>query len=202
MEHLAVFCSGKGTNLQAILTACRRKKIPTAVSLVVSDNPKAFALRRARRFGVETLVLEARDFPSKASYEKALLRQLKRRGIRYIALAGFMRVLSPLFVRAFRNRILNIHPALLPSFRGVHAVRDALRAGVKVTGVTIHLVDEGVDTGPIVLQEAVPVLPDDAEKTLHERIHRVEHKLYPRAIRLLIEGRLRVRGRKVTVKTT
>jgi len=197
--RLAVFCSGEGTNLQAILEALRRKRIPASVSLVVSDNPRAHALARARRFGVETLVLTSRDFPSRRRYEETLLRHLKARRIRYIVLAGFMRILSPRLVRTYRNRILNIHPALLPSFRGARAVRDAVRAGVKVTGVTVHLVDEGVDTGPIVLQEAVSVKPGDTERTLHQRIHRLEHRLYPKAIRLLVENRLRVVGRKVEV---
>ena len=199
MKRLAVFCSGRGTNLQAILEAGRRKRIPAAVALVVSDQPKAFALKRARRFGVETLVLNPHDFPSKAAYENALLRHLKKRRIRYVLLAGFMRILSPRFVRAYRNRILNIHPALLPAFRGAYAVRDTLRSGVQVTGVTVHLVDEGVDTGPILLQEPVPVKSDDTQKTLHERIHRVEHRLYPKAVRLLVEQKLRVLGRKVKV---
>ena len=213
MVRLAVFCSGKGTNLQAILGAClprrpasrtgrqadRRKRLPATVALVVSDQAKAYALKRARRFGVETLILNPDDFPSRPAYERTLLRHLKRRKIDYILLAGFMRILSPAFVRAYRNRILNIHPALLPAFPGAHAVRDALRAGARMTGVTVHLVDGGVDTGPIVLQEAVPVQSHDTEKTLHERIHRLEHRLYPKAIRLLVEKRLRVRGRKVEV---
>lgn len=199
MRRIAVFCSGHGTNLQAILEAClpRRRRIPARVSLVVSDRPRAYALVRARRFGVETLVLDPRDFPSRGSYERDLLRHLKKRRIRYVVLAGFMRVLSPLFVRAYRHRILNIHPALLPAFRGGHAVRDALRAGVKITGVTVHLVDEGVDTGPIVLQKEVPVQSSDTEESLHERIQRAEHRLYPKAVRLLVEKKLRVLGRKV-----
>ena len=199
MKRLAVFCSGRGTNLQAILEAGRRKRIPATVALVVSDRPKALALNRARRFGVETLVLKPHDFPSRRSYEQSLLRHLKARQIQYVILAGFMRILSPLFVRSYRHRILNIHPALLPAFRGAQAVRDALRAGVKITGVTVHLVDEGVDSGPIVLQEEVRVKPGDTEKTLHQRIHRVEHRLYPKAIRLLVEERLRVLGRRVEV---
>ena len=197
MRRLAVFCSGEGTNLQAILEGCRRHRIPAEAVLVVTDTPKAYALRRARRFGVATVVLVPADYASKAAYEEALLHHLKRHRIDYLLLAGFMRILGRRIVRPYRNRILNIHPALLPCFKGVHAVRDALRYGVQVTGVTVHLVDEGVDTGPIVLQESLRIRPGETEKTLHARIHRVEHRLYPEAIRLLIQKKLRILGRKV-----
>lgn len=199
MKRLAVFCSGEGTNLQAIIDAIRRKVLKATLALVVSDRPRAFSLKRAERAGIETAILRPRDHPSQQLYEEALLRLLKSRRIDAIALAGFMRILSPNFVRAYRNRILNIHPALLPSFRGMHAVQDALDYGMRVTGVTVHLVDAGVDTGPIVFQEAVLVKPTDTEKTLHQRIHRVEHRLYPKAIALLLEEKLRVVGRKVEV---
>ncbi|MBI4436073.1 MAG: phosphoribosylglycinamide formyltransferase [Candidatus Omnitrophica bacterium] len=199
MKRIAVFCSGEGTNLQAILDAVRTKRLKASLAVVVSDRPAAFALTRARGAGVETLVLRPREYPSRLDYEQTLLRKLKSRRIDIIVLAGFMRILSPAFVRAYRHRILNIHPALLPSFRGRSAVRDTLRHGVKVTGVTVHLVDEGVDTGPIVLQETVPVKRGDTEKTLHERIHRVEHRLYPKAIGLLLQEKLRIVGRKVEI---
>lgn len=196
MTGLAVFCSGSGTNLAAIIRAVRRRQIPSAIRLVVSDRAEAYALVRARRAGIPTLSLPPHDFSSQASYERALIRALERARVRYIALAGFMRILSPAFVRRYRWRILNIHPALLPAFPGAHAVRDALAACARVTGVTVHLVDEGVDTGPIVLQETVRVLPRDTEAKLLARLHRVEHRLYPRALRELVEGRLRVdRGR-------
>lgn len=197
MNRIAVFCSGEGTNLQAILDAIRKKNLKATLALVVSDRPRAFALARAKRAGVETAVLRPRDFPSRTHYEQALLHLLKARRVEAVLLAGFMRILSPVFVRAYRNRILNIHPALLPAFRGTNAVQEALAHGVRVTGVTIHLVDEGVDTGPIVLQEAVPVKPKDTEQTLHERIHQVEHRLYPKAVALLLQNELRVVGRKV-----
>ena len=197
MNRIAVFCSGEGTNLQAILDAIRKKSLKATLALVVSDRPRAFALTRARRAGVETEVLRPRDFPSRTHYEQALLHLLKARRVEVVVLAGFMRILSPMFVRAYRNRILNIHPALLPAFRGMNAVQETLAQGVRVTGVTIHLVDEGVDTGPIVLQEAVPVKPNDTEQTLSERIHRVEHRLYPKAIALLLQNKLCVVGRKV-----
>ena len=199
MKKIAVFCSGQGTNLQAILDAIRKKRVKATLALVVSDRKRAFALNRAERAGVETIVLRPRDYPSRRRYEQRLLTLLKSRRIEAIVLAGFMRILSPTFIRAYRNRILNIHPALLPSFRGMNAVQDALAYGVRVTGVTVHLVDDGVDAGPIVLQEPVQVRPHDTEHSLHERIRRVEHRLYPQAITLLLEQKLRVEGRKVKI---
>ena len=197
MKRLAVFCSGSGTNLQAIIDAIRGKKLQAILSLVISDRKNALALKRAKSAGIDTLVLTARQYPSRKQYDQALLRVLKARKIDAVILAGFMRILGRPLVRAYRHRILNIHPALLPSFPGTTAVRDALEHGVQVTGVTIHFVDEGVDTGPILFQETVSVRPTDTEKTLHERIHRVEHHLYPRAIELLLQEKFRVVGRKV-----
>ena len=199
MNRIAVFCSGEGTNLEAILEAIRKKRLKATVGLVVSDRSRAFALTRAKRAGIETVVVRPRDYPSRKRYEGALLKTLKARRIEVVVLAGFMRILSPMFVRAYRHRILNIHPALLPSFRGMNAVQDALTHGVRLTGVTVHLVNEKVDTGPIVLQEAVAVKPEDTEKTLHERIQRVEHRLYPKALALVLQQKLRVVGRKVEV---
>lgn len=199
MNRIAVFCSGEGTNLQAIIDAVRRKKLNATIALVVSDRKGSFALTRAERAGIEKMVLRPRDYPSRERYEQALLHLLKSRRIDCVVLAGFMRILSPTFIRAYRNRILNIHPALLPSFRGTNAIQDALAYGVRVTGVTVHLVDEGVDTGPIVLQEAVAIKPNDTDKTLHERVHRAEHRLYPEAIALLLKQKLRVAGRKVEI---
>lgn len=199
MNRIAVFCSGEGTNLQAVIDAVRRKKLKATLTLVVSDRPRAFALKRAERAGIETAVVRPREYPSRELYEQALLHLLKARRVEAVVLAGFMRILSPTFIRAYRHRILNIHPALLPSFRGMNAVAEALAYGVRLTGVTVHLVDEGVDTGPIVLQESVAVKPADTEKTLHERIHGLEHRLYPQAIALLLQEKLRVVGRKVEI---
>ncbi|MBI3322474.1 MAG: phosphoribosylglycinamide formyltransferase [Candidatus Omnitrophica bacterium] len=184
---IAVFCSGRGTNLQAILDAARQGRLRARVALVVSDNPGAYALERARRAKVpQVVVADPRRFRSREAYDRALARLVDASGARLVVLAGWMRLLSRPFVRRCWGRILNVHPALLPSFPGVHAVRDALRHGVKVTGVTVHLVDEQIDHGPILLQEAVEVKPKDTEKTLHERIHRVEHRLYPRAIQQML----------------
>ncbi|HYH27893.1 MAG TPA: phosphoribosylglycinamide formyltransferase [Actinomycetota bacterium] len=192
-KRVAVLASGSGTNLQALLDD---EVVGPAIRLVVSDRGDAKALRRAEDRGVEAVHIDPKRFASREEFDRALLEKLSA-AAEAVCLAGFMRILSPLMVRAFEGRMLNIHPSLLPSFPGAHAVRDALEWGAKVTGVTVHLVDEKVDHGPIVLQEAVPVLEDDDERSLHARIQLVEHRLYPRAVRALIGGRLRVDGRTV-----
>lgn len=183
---IAVLCSGEGTNLQAILDATRRRTLRARV-VVVSDNAGAYALVRAHRAGVPAVVLDPRR---RQAFDRALARVIDRFRARLIVLAGFMRILSPWFVRRYAGRILNIHPALLPAFPGAHAVRDALRHGVKVTGVTVHLVDEQVDHGPVLMQEAVPVRRGDTEESLLQRIHRVEHRLYPQAIQAVLDGKV------------
>ena len=195
VPNIAVFCSGQGTNLQAILDAVRTGRLRARVALVVSDRSGAKALRRAARAGVEARYLDPHNHPTRGAYERALIQLCEARGVRLICLAGFMRILSPVLVRRYRHRILNIHPALLPAFPGAHAVRDALAWGAKVTGVTVHLVDEEVDHGPILLQETVPIRPGDTEARLLARVHRVEHRLYPTAIGLMLASRVRVRGR-------
>jgi phosphoribosylglycinamide formyltransferase-1 len=194
--RVAVLASGEGTNLQALLDD---PGVGPRVALVVSDRPGARALERARRAGVRAELLDPAGFPDRDAHERALLALLAGARITHVALAGYMRVLGPAVVEAYRGRMLNVHPSLLPAFPGAHAVRDALAWGVKVTGVTVHLVDEEVDHGPIVFQEAVPVLEDDDEAGLLARLHEVEHRLYPAAVRALLEGRLEVRGRRVRV---
>ena len=194
--RIAVLASGAGTNLQSLL---EDPELGACVALVASDRPAAPALERARRAGIPTEVLEPAAFDSRAEFDHGLKRILTHEAIEWVVLAGYMRLLGPGVVGAFRGRILNVHPSLLPSFPGAHAVRDALAWGVKVTGATVHLVDEEVDHGPIVLQEAVPVLPDDDEHVLHARIQSVEHRLLPRAVRLLAGGRLKVEGRLVHI---
>jgi phosphoribosylglycinamide formyltransferase-1 len=194
--RVAVLASGEGTNLQALLDD---PGVGPRVALVVSDRPGARALERARRAGVRAELLDPAAFPDREAHERALLELLAGADVSHVVLAGYMRVLGPAVVEAYRGRMLNIHPSLLPSFPGAHAVRDALAWGVKVTGVTVHLVDEEVDHGPIVLQEAVPVLEGDDEASLHARLHEVEHRLYPAAVRALLEGRLEVRGRVVRI---
>ncbi|HPN66255.1 MAG TPA: phosphoribosylglycinamide formyltransferase [Candidatus Omnitrophota bacterium] len=198
--NFAVFCSGQGTNLQAIIDAVRQKRLKARLALVVCDNPKAFAISRARRASIPVAVFDPKDFPSKKEMESAMIRELSARKIGLIALAGYMRILSDGFVRRYRNRIINIHPALLPAFKGGQAIKDAIQYGVKVTGPTVHFVTEEVDGGPIILQEACPVKDNDTEKTLLARVHKLEHKLYPEAIGLFARGKLTVRGRKVIVK--
>ena len=197
MASIAVLASGAGSNLQVLLDD---PDIGSQVSLVVSDRPQARALERARGRGVKAVVLEPSGFEDRASYDAALAALLEEEGSDIVVLAGFMRILGPEFVRSFAGRILNLHPALLPSFPGAHGIADALAWGVKVTGVTVHFVDEEVDHGPIIFQEVVRVLEGDTEETLAERIHEVEHRLLPAAVRAQAEGRLRIDGRIVHVK--
>ncbi len=183
-----MLCSGSGTNLQAILNACRSGRLRARVAVVLSDNPKAAALGRARRAGVPAYVVEPHTFESRAALERRLIAQLDASRVQLVCLAGFMRILSPAFVRHFPGRILNVHPALLPAFPGAHAVRDALAWGAKVTGVTVHLVDEQVDHGPIVAQAALAVRPRETHAALLARVPRIEHRLYPQAIRQVLSG--------------
>ena len=198
--RIAVLCSGQGTNLQAILNAARSGRLRARVAVVVADRADAYALTRARRAGVPAVFVNPKAFPSRAAFERRFIRLLDSYQVDLICLAGFMRVLSPLFVRHFRHRILNIHPALLPVFPGAHAIRDALAWGAKVTGVTVHLVDEQVDHGPILLQEALAIKPGEPEAQLASRVHRIEHRLYPKAIALMLDGRVRVVGRRVVIR--
>jgi phosphoribosylglycinamide formyltransferase-1 len=194
--RIAVLASGSGTNLQALLDD---GYAGPRIALVVSDVADAFALERARARDVEAVFLDPAEHPGREAYGRALVALLREHAIDMVAMAGFMRILSGEAVLAFEGRILNVHPAILPAFPGAHAVADALAWGAKVTGVTVHLVDEEVDHGPIVFQEAVAVRPDDVWDTLEERIHEAEHRQLPRAVRALAEGRILVDGRKVTV---
>jgi phosphoribosylglycinamide formyltransferase-1 len=197
---LGVLASGRGSNLQAILDAIAAGRCPARVAVVVSDRKDAAALERARAVGVRAVHLDPRAYPDRVAFDDAVARVLDEHAVQLICLAGYMRVLSGEFVRRYRRRILNVHPALLPAFPGLHAQRQALEHGVKVAGATVHLVDEGVDTGPIVLQAAVPVLDQDTEATLADRILAEEHRLYPEAIRLYAEDRLEVAGRRVSIR--
>lgn len=199
MKNIAVFCSGNGTNLQAIIDAVKSGYIKANLALVVCDNPDAHALERTKKAGVETFLLTKKNFKTREDYDKEVIRKLEEKGIDLIVLAGFMRLLSSHFVNKYRNKILNIHPALLPSFKGTQGVKDALEYGVKVTGPTVHFVDENLDSGPIIIQESVEVKDNDTEETLAERIHEKEHIIYPKAIKLFIEGKLKIEGRRVKV---
>ena len=197
--NIAVFCSGSGTNLQAVIDSVQSGYIPATIALVVSDRKDACALERAKKAGIETLVLSAKDFVSREAFDKEVVRHLKKKGVELIVLAGFMRLLSPYFIMEYKNRIMNIHPALLPSFKGAHAIKDALEYGARVTGATVHFVDEEPDAGPIILQKAVEVREGDTEETLLERVHAEEHRIYTEAIKLFVEGRLKIEGRRIKI---
>ncbi|MCM8760775.1 MAG: phosphoribosylglycinamide formyltransferase [Candidatus Omnitrophica bacterium] len=197
--NISVLCSGSGTNLQAIIDSVRSGYIPAKIALVVSDRKDAFALERAKKAGVETLVLNPKDFRSREDFDKEVVKNLRARNVGLVVLAGFMRLLSPYFIREYRNKIMNIHPALLPSFKGTCGIKDALEYGVKVTGPTVHFVDEELDHGPIILQRAVEIKEDDTPETLLERVHAEEHRIYPEAIKLFVEGRLKIEGRRVRI---
>jgi phosphoribosylglycinamide formyltransferase-1 len=197
--RIGVLVSGSGTNLQAILDAVAEGSLEASVQLVLSNVAGAPALARAEAAGVPALVLDHRPFPTREAFDDRVVGVLRERTVELVVLAGFNRLLSRLFVRAFPLRIMNIHPALLPSFPGLHAQRQAVEYGVRIAGATVHFVDEETDHGPIIMQAAVPVYPDDTEESLGTRILREEHRIYPAAIRLFAEGRLRVEGRRVIV---
>jgi phosphoribosylglycinamide formyltransferase-1 len=198
-----VLVSGGGTNLQAILDAVQRRELQVAVALVVCNHKEARAIERARRAGVPVQVHELRAYPSRHAQQEAIASRLEQASVDLVVCAGWDRVLEPQVVRRFAGRIINIHPSLLPAFGGgLHAIEDALRYGVKITGCTVHFVTEEVDTGPIISQAAVPVLPGDTHKTLAERIHIEEHRLLVEAIQLYSEGKLEVNGRVVLKRET
>lgn len=197
--RLGVLVSGSGSNLQALLDACAPPDYPAEVALVVSNVPTAYALERARKAGVPTVVLDHKAHGSRAEFDRVLGETLEAAGVEWVCLAGFMRLLGADFLGRFPGRVLNIHPSLLPAFPGLHAQRQALRHGVKLAGCTVHFVDPGMDTGPILAQAAVPVLPGDDEAALSARILQQEHRLYPLAVRLVTTGAARWEdGRVVT----
>lgn len=196
---LGLLISGSGTTLQAIIDAIEEKKLDAVIRVVVSNRENAFGLVRARKHHVPTEVLDHQKFSTREAYDQALIEILQAREVELVILAGFMRLLSPIFVKTFSNRIMNIHPALLPAFPGLHVQRKALEYGVRFSGCTVHFVNEECDQGPIIIQAVVPVFPDDTEESLSARILKEEHHIYSRAIQLYSEGRLRVIGRKVLV---
>jgi len=199
MKNIAVFASGRGTNFNAIAQAVKKKTLKVNLALLVCDNPKAPVLEKARRLQVKTALVKREDFATKKDFEKTIIRFLKENKISLVVMAGFMRLLSAFFVKAYKDRIINIHPALLPSFKGAHAIKDAFAYGVKVTGVTVHFVDEAMDHGPIILQREVAVKETDTLGSLEARIHRVEHQLYPQAIQLIVQGKIRLKGRRARI---
>jgi phosphoribosylglycinamide formyltransferase-1 len=196
---IGVLISGSGTNLQAIIDAIEAGELQAKIEIVLSNRADAYGLERSRRHGIPVEVLQHKDFPSREDYDQAVVALLRGRGVELVVLAGFMRLLSPVFVKAYSNRIMNIHPALLPSFPGLNVQQKAADHGVRFSGCTVHFVNEECDEGPIIIQAVVPVFVDDSGETLAARILAQEHKIYPRAIQLYAEGRLRVVGRKVFV---
>lgn len=196
---LGVLISGSGTNLQAIVDAIEQKRLDAVIRVVISNKADAFGLVRAKNHRIATEVLDHRKFPSREAYDQALIDILQSRQVELVVLAGFMRLLSSLFVKTFSNRIMNIHPSLLPAFPGLHVQRQAVEYGVRFSGCTVHFVNEECDEGPIIIQAAVPVFPDDTVESLSARILKEEHRIYPKAIQLYAEGRLHVVGRRVLV---
>jgi phosphoribosylglycinamide formyltransferase 1 len=197
--RMAVLASGYGSNLQAIIDALEKGDINGSLEIVVSDKKDAYALERARLHHIEAHYINPKDFNGRDEFDRAVIALLEERKIGLVILAGFMRLISPVFVNQFRGRIMNIHPSLLPSFPGLNGVEQALEYGVKVTGCTVHFLDECLDTGPVILQDTVPVFDGDTVETLHQRIHSVEHRLYTRAIQLFAEGKLSIEGRKCII---
>ncbi|MCX5830564.1 MAG: phosphoribosylglycinamide formyltransferase [Deltaproteobacteria bacterium] len=196
---IGVLVSGSGSNLQSIIDQIEQGRLQAEIKVVISNNPEAYALERAARRHLAVQVVSQLDFQKREDFDRQMTAALQACDVELVVLAGFMRVLTPLFLGSFPGRIMNIHPALLPAFPGLHVQQQALDYGVKFTGCTVHFVDEGVDTGPIIIQAVVPVFDDDTADTLAARILREEHRIYPQAIQLYAEGRLAVQGRKVVV---
>lgn len=198
--RIAVFASGSGSNFQALAEAARDGRLgPAEIALLVCDKPEARALERARALGVETFAFRPKEYASREAYETEIAAELAARGIGLIVLAGYMRILTDVLVRAYEGRMINVHPSLLPAFPGIRAIGQALDYGVKVTGVTVHFVDGGLDSGPIIAQRVIELSSGDTEETLAPRIHAIEHELLPETVRLIAEGRVRLDGRIVTV---
>ena len=200
MLNLGILASGRGSNFQSIIDEIEAGKINATIKVLVVDNPDAYAVERAKKHSIEYLYINPKEFKSKDDFFTKIADELKARGVELVVLAGFMRIVRKPLIDAFPNKIMNIHPALLPSFPGLHGHKQAVDYGVRISGCTVHFVDEGMDTGPVIIQAAVPVSPDDTEDTLSARILKLEHKIFPEAIRLYAEGRLKVEGRVVKSK--
>lgn len=196
---MGILVSGSGSNLQSIIDHCEEGNLDAEISIAISNNPCAYALERCKRHNIPTAVLDHRLFPRRVDFDLQMIEILNASGVELVVMAGFMRVLTPPFFKAFPMKIMNIHPALLPSFPGLHVQQQALDYGVKFSGCTVHFADEGMDTGPVIIQAVVPVFDDDDEKSLSDRILKEEHRIYPQAIQYYAEGRLVVTGRIVRV---
>jgi len=199
MLKLGILASGRGSNFQSIIDAIEGGKLRASINILIVDNPSAFAIERAKKHSIESLYINPREFATKDGFFVRVVDELKERQVELVILAGFMRIVRKPLIDAFVNRIMNIHPALLPSFPGLHGQKQAVDYGVKISGCTVHFVDEGMDTGPIIIQGAVPVSSDDTEETLSERILKMEHRIFPEAIRLYSEGRLTVQSGMVRI---
>ncbi len=199
-KNIGVLVSGRGSNLQALIDAVESKKINGRISVVISNKKDAFALERAGKHGIKTAVIDHKQYSGREEFEKEIVKCLDDNEVDLVCLAGFMRVLTSFFVSKYPNRIINIHPALLPSFPGVDAQKQAIDYGVKVSGCTVHFVDEGTDTGPIILQKIVRVLDTDNEHTLAEKILEEEHKAYAEAVALFCDDRIEIQGRRIFIK--
>jgi phosphoribosylglycinamide formyltransferase-1 len=198
MKRIAIFVSGSGTNMENIITCIKKKKIRGVdVALVLSDKADAPALKKAGKQKVETLFIDPKKYASKKEYEEHIVRELRMRRVDFIVLAGFMRILTPFLVNSYKNRILNIHPSLLPSFKGAHGIRDAYQYGVRVAGVTIHFVTDELDGGPIIVQKSFDVKKNESLVSFEKRIHALEYELYPQAIQLVVRGKVAVKRGQV-----
>jgi len=196
--RIAVLVSGRGSNLQAIIDNIERGQLAAEIAVVISDQADAYSLERAKKHNIPAVHVSAKSYKGKRNeYDALLVKELQDRGVELVCLAGFMRIITPVLIAAFPHRILNIHPSLLPAFPGLHVQKAAIEHGAKFSGCTVHFVDEGMDTGPIIIQAVVPILDSDTEDSLSERILRQEHTIYSRAIQLYAEGRLRIEGRRV-----
>lgn len=198
---LGILISGNGSNLQSIIDHIEKESLKAIIKIVISNNPDAYGITRAKKYGIPVVVLKNGNFKNKEEFDLELIKILKNNSVDLVILAGFMRIITPTLLKAFPHKIMNIHPALLPSFPGIHGQKQALEYGVKLSGCTVHFVDEGVDTGPIIIQSAVQVFDDDTEETLAARILKEEHRIYPQAIQLFAEGKIEIKGRKVWIKT-
>ncbi|MFW6001148.1 MAG: phosphoribosylglycinamide formyltransferase [Halanaerobium sp.] len=199
MLNIAVFASGRGSNFQSIIDSVKAGEIPAEIKILISDNQKAGALKRAEREDIENIFIDPDHFESKMDYEEELINILEGVDVDLVVLAGYMRILSPLFVKHFKNKIINIHPSLLPAFRGLDAQKQAVDYGVKYSGCTVHFVDQGMDTGAIIMQAVVPVKQDDSADELAARILKEEHRIYPESIKLIAEDKIAIEGRKVKI---
>ena len=200
MLNIGVLASGRGSNFQSIIDSINSGFIKAVIAVLITDNPGAYAIERAKNHGIDVLIIRPGECPDKDSYYSHISDVLKNKGVELVVLAGFMRVVGKPLIKAFPHKIMNIHPALLPSFPGLHGQKQAIDYRVKISGCTVHFIDEGVDTGPVIVQAAVPVYEDDTEDSLSERILKQEHSVFPLAIKLFSEGKISVEGRKVIIK--